>query len=230
MQPLPVCQPACPLAASAPACCSAPPRTKPPTPALIAEIETLLAARRARHPALCRPPAAATPRGAPAHHRTTGASWKRFLLAGDTSAEVWLKALLQDELPADAYGRLLLMPGAKAPVAVKARGKQVCTCFNVSEEAIQAQLASSEGSDEQRFAELQTGLKCGTNCGSCIPELRRLVKPPPPVAGRLIAFAYNPQSSRLPDNRQPWESVTTSKKSGAAKTAPVRSTASRPPT
>jgi assimilatory nitrate reductase catalytic subunit len=99
-----------------------------------------------------------------------------FLLAGDTSAEIWLKALLQDELPADAYGRLLLMPGAKAPVAVKARGKQVCTCFNISEEAIQAQLATSEGSDDQRLTRLQDGLKCGTNCGSCIPELRRLVK------------------------------------------------------
>jgi assimilatory nitrate reductase catalytic subunit len=105
-----------------------------------------------------------------------GRQMEGFLLAGDTSAEIWLKALLQDELPADAYGRLLLMPGAKAPVAVKARGKQVCTCFNISEEAIQAQLATSEGSDDQRLTRLQDGLKCGTNCGSCIPELRRLVK------------------------------------------------------
>ena len=151
-----------------------------PDPALIAEIETLLqldapdtlryADRRLQqHRAV---------RLRPTDH---GRRLEGFLLAGDTSAEVWLKALLQDDLPADAYGRLLLMPGAKAPVAVKARGKQVCTCFNVSEEAIQARLASSEGSDEQRFAELQTGLKCGTNCGSCIPELRRLVKASAPA-------------------------------------------------
>jgi assimilatory nitrate reductase catalytic subunit len=106
----------------------------------------------------------------------TGRRLEGFLLAGDTSAGAWLKALLQDELPADAYGRLLLMPGAKAPMAVKAKGKQVCTCFNVSEEAIQTHLASSEGSDEERLARLQSGLKCGSNCGSCIPELRRLVK------------------------------------------------------
>ncbi len=105
-----------------------------------------------------------------------------FLLTGDTSAEVWLKALLQDELPAEAYGRLLLMPGAKAPVAVKARGKQVCTCFNVSEEAILAQLASSPGSDDGRLSTLQSELKCGTNCGSCIPELRRMVTRMPLVA------------------------------------------------
>src|SRR5205085_10000475 len=56
-----------------------------------------------------------------------------FVLAGDTSAEAWIKTLLQDELPAQAYGRLLLAPGAKAPVAVQSRGKQVCTCFNVTD-------------------------------------------------------------------------------------------------
>ncbi|HEY9094739.1 MAG TPA: molybdopterin-dependent oxidoreductase [Hydrogenophaga sp.] len=105
-----------------------------------------------------------------------------FLLAGDTSAEVWIKALLQDELPADAYGRLLLMPGAKAPVAIKTKGKQVCTCFNVSEEAIRDQLAHSEGSDDQRLSALQRALQCGTNCGSCIPELRRLIVGSAPMA------------------------------------------------
>jgi assimilatory nitrate reductase catalytic subunit len=105
-----------------------------------------------------------------------GRQLEGFLLAGDTSAEAWLKTLLQDELPADAYGRLLLMPGAKAPVAIKSGGKQVCTCFNVSEIAIRAQLAECSGSPEQRLSTLQDELKCGTNCGSCIPELRRLVR------------------------------------------------------
>jgi hypothetical protein len=58
------------------------------------------------------------------------------VLAGDTSAQAWIKTLLQDELPAQAYGRLLLLPGAKAPVAVQSRGKLVCTCFNVSDMAM----------------------------------------------------------------------------------------------
>jgi assimilatory nitrate reductase catalytic subunit len=104
-----------------------------------------------------------------------------FLLAGDTRAEVWIKPLLQDELPAAAYGRLLLMPGAKAPVAVVARGRQVCTCFNVTEDAIQARLQTCTGSDDQRLATLQTGLQCGTNCGSCVPELKRLVRASAPA-------------------------------------------------
>jgi len=103
-----------------------------------------------------------------------------FLLAGDTSAEAWVKALLQDELPAQAYGRLLLVPGGKAPLAVldaaKVRGKQVCTCFNVSDTAIDEQLATGAGSEQARLDALQASLKCGTNCGSCIPELKRMVR------------------------------------------------------
>jgi assimilatory nitrate reductase catalytic subunit len=99
-----------------------------------------------------------------------------FVLAGDTRAEVWIKPLLEDALPAGAYGRLLLMPGAQAPVVIAARGRQVCTCFNVSEDAIGEQLRGSTGSEDERLSALQGRLQCGTNCGSCIPELRRLVR------------------------------------------------------
>ncbi|MES1162437.1 MAG: (2Fe-2S)-binding protein, partial [Rhizobacter sp.] len=98
-----------------------------------------------------------------------------FLLAGDISAETWVKPLLQDELPAQAYGRLLLIPGAKAPVAVASRGKQVCSCFDVSETQIDHALQSIAGSADIRLSKLQNTLKCGTNCGSCIPELKRIV-------------------------------------------------------
>ncbi len=64
------------------------------------------------------------------------AALQGFLLAGDISAEAWIKTALQDELPAQTYGRLLLLPGAKAPVAVQSRGKQICSCFNVTNLAI----------------------------------------------------------------------------------------------
>ena len=105
-----------------------------------------------------------------------------FLLAGDTRAEAWIRTLLQDELPAQSYGRLLLAPGASAPVAVAARGPQVCTCFNVGAEAIRDTLARSAGNEEQRLQTLQDALKCGTNCGSCLPALRRLLRAATPVA------------------------------------------------
>ena len=98
------------------------------------------------------------------------------MLAGDTSAQAWIKTLLQDELPAQAYGRLLLVPGAKAPVAVQSRGKQVCTCFNVTDAEIGQFLGGCAGSETQRLDALQAKLQCGTNCGSCVPELKRMVR------------------------------------------------------
>jgi len=99
-----------------------------------------------------------------------------LLLGGDSSAEAWMKSLLQEEQPAQAYGRLLLLPGAKPPAAVVGRGKQVCSCFDISASQIEAALRTFAGAPEQRLATLQGELKCGTNCGSCIPELRRLVR------------------------------------------------------
>ena len=99
-----------------------------------------------------------------------------FLLAGDISAEAWIKTVLQDELPAQSYGRLLLLPGAKAPVAVQSRGKQICSCFNVTDLAIEAELKRCSGDDSTRLVQLQSTLKCGTNCGSCLPELKGLVQ------------------------------------------------------
>jgi assimilatory nitrate reductase catalytic subunit len=99
-----------------------------------------------------------------------------FVLAGDISAERWIKPLLQDELPAQAYGRLLLVPGARAPVAVQSRGQQVCTCLNITDTAINAHLAGTAGPEDSRLASLQASLLCGTQCGSCVPELRRIIR------------------------------------------------------
>jgi assimilatory nitrate reductase catalytic subunit len=112
-----------------------------------------------------------------------------LLLAGDTRAEAWLKALLLQELPAQAYGRLLLSPGAKPPLAVQQKGPQVCSCLGVEASAIEGHLARCGGSPEERLASLQGALRCGTNCGSCVPELKRMVRaiPPPAEAERSPA-------------------------------------------
>jgi assimilatory nitrate reductase catalytic subunit len=110
------------------------------------------------------------------------AGLEAFLLGGDTSAETWISTLLREELPAQSYGRLLLSPGSKAPVAVQSRGKTVCTCFNVADVAIQTELGRCTGTADERLAKLQGALKCGTNCGSCIPELKRMVRATPTEA------------------------------------------------
>ena len=105
-----------------------------------------------------------------------------FVLAGDTSAEAWIKALLQGELPAQDYRRQLLAPGAKAPTGIAARGKAICSCFGVTDRAIEQYLTRAAGDDEQRLLSLQQALQCGTNCGSCVPELRRMVCAVRPIA------------------------------------------------
>jgi len=99
-----------------------------------------------------------------------------FLLAGDTSAQTWISGLLQDELPAQAYGRALLLPVSKPPVPVASKGKVVCTCFQVRDIAIDDNLRTCSGTPPERLAKLQGALQCGTNCGSCIPELQRMVR------------------------------------------------------
>ena len=98
-----------------------------------------------------------------------------FMLAGDTRAEAWIAPLLQQQLPAQAFGRALLAPGATPPGAAPARARQVCSCFDVSEPRIVDTLASLSGPAEARLAALQGALHCGTQCGSCLPELKRLV-------------------------------------------------------
>lgn len=154
------------------------------TPALLAEIEALLGlsspdalryadARRGQH-RVARPVRSDAD---PQEVRLDA-----FLLGGDTRAEAWLKPLLQDQLPAQAFGRQLLRPGATAPVRVQARGKVVCSCFGVTETAILQQLPRCAGTGRERLAALQDALKCGTNCGSCLPELQRMLHATPAAA------------------------------------------------
>jgi assimilatory nitrate reductase catalytic subunit len=63
----------------------------------------------------------------------------------------------------------LFAPLATPPAAGPARGRIVCDCFDVSENEIRSDLAC--GLD---LAALQKKRQCGTNCGSCLPELRRM--------------------------------------------------------
>ena len=90
-------------------------------------------------------------------------------LAGETLAQAWLKqAMAEDELDA-ALIRLALAPSARPPVTVPPRNI-VCKCADVSDLQIHKELASGSG-----LAALQDKLKCGAFCGSCAPDIRRLV-------------------------------------------------------
>ena len=102
-----------------------------------------------------------------------------FLLAGDAAAAGWVLALLQDGQPARPFGRALLNGRADPPTAVAPRAPQVCNCLDVGQRAIVEVLATCQGDADARLATLQARLRCGTQCGSCLPELKRLVAAQP---------------------------------------------------
>jgi len=76
----------------------------------------------------------------------------------------------------------LLAPMAELAGLPQARGRAVCSCLNVGEEEICNAVAAG-----QQLSEIQAALKCGTECGSCVPELKRLVAEAAPVAAALMA-------------------------------------------
>ena len=90
-------------------------------------------------------------------------------LAGETLAQAWLKqAMAEDELDASLI-RLALAPSARPPVAMVPR-TIICKCADVSDLQIQMELARGSA-----LAGLQENLKCGSFCGSCMPDIRRMV-------------------------------------------------------
>ncbi|HEY8101613.1 MAG TPA: molybdopterin-dependent oxidoreductase [Burkholderiaceae bacterium] len=97
-------------------------------------------------------------------------------LAGDISAEHWLKEYLEGGQAVSALGRMLLMPSTKAPQGFKSRGRIVCNCFNIAETEISESLSTmKQVSPDAKLSLLQEKLKCGTNCGSCVPELKKII-------------------------------------------------------
>ncbi|CAD5377833.1 Nitrate reductase [Pseudomonas sp. OF001] len=96
-------------------------------------------------------------------------------LAGETAARDWLKALWEDGQADAELRRWLLAPLSTPPGNAGAcKGKTLCSCMNVSEAAIQGGIARGLDLDG-----LKQELKCGTSCGSCVPEIKRLLAKAP---------------------------------------------------
>ncbi|CAB3756830.1 nitrate reductase [Paraburkholderia humisilvae] len=91
-----------------------------------------------------------------------------FALAGDTGNGAALLAKLRDAKPWSgprfaAFAALRIEPAARERV--------VCSCMQVKESRINEAIANGAG-----VPELKATLGCGTVCGSCVPELKRLVE------------------------------------------------------
>lgn len=91
-------------------------------------------------------------------------------LVGEILATEWLKEVMTQGKLTDELRRWALAPLSAPPTGQRGRGKIVCNCLDVSENEIIDNILI--GAD---FATLQNKLKCGTECGSCVPELKQLV-------------------------------------------------------
>lgn len=95
-----------------------------------------------------------------------------LLLAGAEAPTIdlaWLNLQFSQPLSQDARRRLL--SGTAGAGAVIDNSTLICSCFNVRSQLICQ--AISKGADTT--AKLGQQLRCGTNCGSCLPELTALL-------------------------------------------------------
>ncbi len=92
-------------------------------------------------------------------------------LMGETLATDWLKDVMTTGKFTEELRRWALAPLPAPPTGQRGRGKIVCNCLDVAENDIIETIGM--GADLQT---LQNKLKCGTECGSCLPELRKLIQ------------------------------------------------------
>lgn len=92
-------------------------------------------------------------------------------LVGETLATAWLKDVMGTGEFSPELRRWALAPLSAPPAGQRSRGKIVCNCLDVAENEIIDNIQL--GAD---LITLQNKLKCGTQCGSCVPELKQLVR------------------------------------------------------
>jgi assimilatory nitrate reductase catalytic subunit len=88
----------------------------------------------------------------------------------DLPSRAWLATLFQE--PIDAATRRALLAGRPMDASNDV-GEIICSCFGVGKNTIEKAI------HEQKLCspeEIGKCLKAGTNCGSCVPELRNILK------------------------------------------------------
>ncbi len=108
-----------------------------------------------------------------------------YALIGDVSAESWLSPLLQQQSPI-THSAALLHKQPIANLSPAPADKIICSCMNVSLERIQAALSDHSHNAAvlpplEQVRHLQKTLACGSSCGSCLPEIRKLVQSATPA-------------------------------------------------
>ncbi len=100
----------------------------------------------------------------------------------DLPARTWLASLFAKQRINDA-DRASLLTGGPATAAEDA-GPLVCSCFGIGRNTLRAAIAKHELTTPQAVGQK---LRAGTNCGSCLPEIRLLLdKSAPSRAAELL--------------------------------------------
>ncbi len=81
----------------------------------------------------------------------------------------WLESKLAVNETLSELDRMAILVGT--PANVEDKGTILCSCFQVGSKQIEKAIAGGACSVE----ELGAKLKCGTNCGSCLPELKHFI-------------------------------------------------------
>jgi len=106
-----------------------------------------------------------------------------------------VKALFEHDTLADEARRVLLS-GRSADGLVSA-GPIVCACFGVGLATIRAAIQSGAATSVETIGQ---ALRAGTNCGSCLPELKRIVADTGAAKERPSAQAPSlPAEARVPE-------------------------------
>lgn len=89
--------------------------------------------------------------------------------APELPSSTWIEEQLFGTQAMTEMERLALLAGRA--VRVEDKGKIVCSCFQVGAKQIERAIESGDTSVEA----LGKSLQCGTNCGSCLPEIKQFI-------------------------------------------------------
>ncbi|MFF1573160.1 nitrite reductase large subunit NirB [Leifsonia sp. NPDC058292] len=98
------------------------------------------------------------------------------IFVGDASPYLSLRPLLGRELPGEPAS-YLSAAGAEPPAGLSLPDDaQVCSCNNVSAGAIRDLIRGEHGDACTDLAELKTCSRAGTQCGSCVPLVKKILE------------------------------------------------------
>jgi assimilatory nitrate reductase catalytic subunit len=93
-----------------------------------------------------------------------------FLVTGETSPAGALLEQIRGAAPWEGPRHAIVLLGGDTPRTRAPRDRVVCNCKQVTQSQIERRIANGAALDE-----LKSTLGCGTVCGSCVPEIKRLL-------------------------------------------------------